>query len=173
MIEVRAGDEVVKRALTLWPEWAWAILYLDKRVENRGWALPIGEWIGLHAGKSIGGRPGKFGIGDGVDSLAEMARRAGWGVAGTYRRATFASSDRNVVWELGAVPTSAIVGAIRVVSVDAPNQGDLGGWRVPDAHGNRLEVRPLARPVPMRGALGLWALPPDCLGVGRSLSSTP
>ena len=40
------------RALTLWPEWAWAIHHLDKRVENRGWPIPAGEWFALHAGKS-------------------------------------------------------------------------------------------------------------------------
>ena len=41
------------KAITLWPEWAYAIQKLGKDGENRSWRLPkslVGEWIAIHAG---------------------------------------------------------------------------------------------------------------------------
>jgi hypothetical protein len=46
------------KAITLWPEWAWAICCLFKRVENRGWKpsdAELGRPLLIHAGASIGG----------------------------------------------------------------------------------------------------------------------
>ena len=46
-------------ALTLWPEWAYAITHLGKDVENRDWErLPTwltGRYLAIHAGAHIGG----------------------------------------------------------------------------------------------------------------------
>jgi hypothetical protein len=139
------------KALTLWPEWAWAIDRLDKRVENRDWPIPLG-WYALHAGKNIGGRPGAPATIEGIESVARMARCAGWFSHGSAREAEFVrvSDALTVRWNLDDVPTSAIVGAIRI------------GWRVDDAVGNLIvEYRPLARPVPCKGAQGLWTVPED------------
>ena len=44
-------------ALTEWPPWAWAMLYLGKDIENRGDSLPMsvrGYWVAIHHG--LGGR---------------------------------------------------------------------------------------------------------------------
>lgn len=157
----------MKRALTLWPEWSWAVQHLGKRVENRGYALPIGEWIGLHAGKHVGGRPGKPAETEGLEGLVEMATRAGWLVAGN----DFTRGAEVVTISRAALTTSAMLGAFRVTRVDAPGHGDLGGFRVPDAFGNLFELLPLARPVPCPGAQGLWTIPADVLAqmleVGR------
>lgn len=165
----------MRRALTLWPEWAWAICELDKRVENRGWALPIGEWIGLHAGKCIGGKPA--GGYAGMGSLIEMARRAGWEFidvgARDTERAIVRPHHRQVdVWA-NHVPTSALVGAFRVLAADPPGVGDLGGWRVPEAYGNRFEFRRLGRPIPVKGAQGLWTIPLDVLAEARMIGPSP
>lgn len=68
------------KALTLWPEWAHAIAYLGKDVENRTWAPPErlrGEDLLIHAGARIGGRPGRRAAQEGVDALASMCERAG------------------------------------------------------------------------------------------------
>lgn len=149
------------KALTLWPEWAWAIDRLDKRVENRDWALPVGEWIALHAGKNIGGRPGRVAEEEGRVALAHMAGRAGWDALIASDGLTLGGGDRFVDLDKADIVTSAILGAFRVIAADAPNTGDLDGWRVPDAYGNRFEYRPLARSVPCKGAQGLWTVPPD------------
>jgi hypothetical protein len=46
------------RALTVWPEWVWAIKHLGKDVENRVYPPPMsvrGKRIALHAGMHVGG----------------------------------------------------------------------------------------------------------------------
>ncbi len=61
------------RALTLTPEWAWAVCRLGKRVENRTWAPPasaIGTTIALHAGSKRPDWP----------AVELMARLSGWSV---------------------------------------------------------------------------------------------
>jgi hypothetical protein len=159
----------MRRALTLWPEWAWAVLHLGKRVENRGWSLPVGEWIGLHAGKHVGGRPGKEATAEGLEGLIHMAERAGW----VLERQGFTRGAERVEATPGGIVTSAMLGAIRVVGVDPPGSGDLRGFRVPSAFGNRFEFRALARPVPCRGAQGLWSIPADVLAEMRRVGSRP
>ena len=136
------------RALTLWPEWAWAIHHLDKRVENRTWALPVGEWFALHAGKHLGGRPGHDAGVEAVTSVRYMATRAGWNLAPVFP--TLPSPidrDRKAASAiLFSVATSAIVGLFRVTRTEPPDRGDLTGWRVPEQVGNVFEYAPLASP---------------------------
>lgn len=142
-------------ALTLWPEWAWAIHHLDKRVENRGWPIPGGSWYALHAGKNVGGRAGVMPRVDGLFMLDEMARRAGWGRIGShYMR----DGGPVVDCETRPIQTSAIVGLFRVT---AHLRSSRDPWHVPGQIGNRFEYVPLATPVPCKGAQGLWRVPPD------------
>jgi hypothetical protein len=150
------------RCLTLWPEWAWAILALGKRVENRGWALPVGEWFGLHAGARIGGTGSQGAIRNGIDAVITASTRAGW----RWRSAmnTPMEIDAKKMAVIGAthgqivrkVPTSQIVGLFRVDLVHLPGQGPADGWRVPDQFGNVFRFRPLASPITCGGAQGLW-----------------
>ena len=158
------------RALTLWPEWAWAIHHLDKRVENRTWCIPKGEWFALHAGKSVGGRPGLEAACDADVSVRFMARAAGWSVtytAGNIKtsRAMFQKEGQRIDWNVLESPTSTILGLFRVTRHDQPGRGDLDGWRVPDLVGNVFEYRPLPTPVPCKGAQGLWTVPEDVAAV--------
>lgn len=142
------------RALTLWPEWAWAIHALDKRVENRTWRIPVG-WYVLHAGRNIGGRPGETARADGLHGLAMMASRSG----------SFVHPAR-----FGEIVTSAALGCFRVCGHDAPGEGDLGGWRVPEQVGNRIDdYRPFPAPIPCGGAQGLWVPPVDVLDAARAV----
>lgn len=83
-----------RRAVTLWPEWAAAIAWLDKLVENRQWApsaaqLGPGGWVCIHAGGTVGGlgrAPKSRELfeahlddrADALWSVFEMAGRAGW-----------------------------------------------------------------------------------------------
>jgi len=74
-------DEEMK-ALTLWPEWAWAIIHLGKDVENRTWHPPkniLGQRIALHAGRKVGRRydPVVKGALPYYDFVVSMARDAG------------------------------------------------------------------------------------------------
>ena len=146
------------RALTLWPEWAWAIHHLDKRVENRTWALPVGEWFALHAGRHIGGRPGPRAEEEAWHAIHYMASQAGWARSfdgsGRLRR-----HGVEAVYGTAKVHTSAILGVFRVIRTEPPNRGDLRGWRVPEQVGNVFEYRPFPAPIlGVKGAQGLWTL---------------
>lgn len=158
------------RALTLWPEWAWAIHHLDKRVENRGWPIPLGEWFALHAGKSIGGRPGAAFVEDGLLAVQDMAHRAGWSLGGPLASTVFTKAGRKV--HMRGTETAcaacdppcspmrgwAILGVFRVT---AHLRSSADPWHVPGEIGNRFDYRPLREPVPCKGAQGLWTVPED------------
>lgn len=160
------------RALTLWPEWVWGIHYLDKRNENRGWPIPLGEWFALHAGKSIGGRPGFTAEWEGAVSLVEMARWAGWssrltfGGLGRWGADFWRGSEPAITLHdpghVGAkhpIIRSAITGLIRVTEHLPP--GTRGPWKAPASIGNVFDYRPLREPIPWKGAQGLWTVPED------------
>jgi len=171
-------------ALTLWPEWAWAVdlpELLAKRVENRGYALPIGVWIYLHAGKHIGGRPGFTATQEGLEAVETMAANAG-----LPNRAAFGQKEGGYlavgasVYSYGIgdkcplkegcsrrpIVTSAILGKFRVLRVLPPgvveDTDGVRGWKVPGDHGNVFEYRRLNQPIPCKGAQGLWR-PPEAV----------
>lgn len=142
------------RALTLWPEWAWAVAHLGKDVENRGWAPPsyiLGQWIAIHAGKNVGGRTGPRAYQEGTALVIETALRVG---LDPYAPDSFVTRMHR---ELCAT-TSAVVAVARVEAECArcaPSAWAAAGqyhWRLHD-------VRTLARAVPCRGAQGLWVVP--------------
>ena len=124
------------RALTVLQPWANAIAYGTKRVENRGWLPPanfIGARIAIHAGKRH-------------DYNARLAEGCSWPEAAAVR--------------YGAVlAVATVTGSCNVV---LGCDGDCSPWAVRGQdHWHLADVRPLAEPVPCRGALGLWRLPGD------------
>jgi len=153
------------RAITIWPEWVWAIENLDKNVENRTWypRSEFGIWpsrLALHAGKYIGGRPGRCSADEGVSGVIRMAERAGWKVEIVPGHAVRFKKDQNEVWlDNFAVIRGAVVAVARIEKVDrcypkpwaAPGQWQ---WHLTD-------ITPLAKPVPCRGHQKIWSLPPD------------
>jgi len=158
------------KAITLWPEWVWAILHLGKRVENRGWAIPtgnVGAPVAIHAGKYVGGRPGFSATRDAITGLVEMATRAGWEherwVSGGITVLSFTNKDgRTIRTDETPILTSSIVGIAHFGLSYTPGNGPLEGWRVPDQHGWPLRVfSPLTSPVECKGAQGFWTVPED------------
>lgn len=138
-------------ALTLWPEWAWAICHAGKRVENRAWhpgkRLPVGSRLAIHAGKHIGGRPGQTARDEGLDALFDMG---------------FGSLSFGWEPEVVACPRSAIVA---VATVEGFDQEQRTQWDVPGCWHWRLSgVLVLAEPVACRGAQGLWTAHPTTIG---------
>ncbi len=130
------------RALTLWQPMAWAISDYTKRIENRPWKPwpdAIGRRLAIHAGSKYH-RP-----------HAEQIRDA-FGVDVPRR-----------------LPQGAIVAVCTVVDYvhedDHPNMGQRAalvddpwfsgpfGWVL----GNVVKMR---EPVPCKGSLGLWRVPP-------------
>jgi hypothetical protein len=131
------------KALTVQQPWAWAIVHGGKDVENRTRNLP-GSYRGpvaIHAGK----REDEDGYYD------DMIREA----LGTV-------DDSWVLEE--RLARGVIVGIVNLVSVHHDHQhgtdrcspwSQWGQWHLVLAN-----PRPLAEPVPCRGALGLWTVPP-------------
>lgn len=155
-------------ALTLWPEWAWAITTLDKRIENRTWTpragqLRPGEWFAIHAGAHVGGRPGRPADKEGLFAVANMAERARWHVKvgvgalkgpgiSVHRQS---DGDSHLI-AASQIPTSRVVALARYGGV----RPSSSGWAVPGArHWHLDEVIPLADTPRMGGVQGLWPLP--------------
>lgn len=65
-------------AITLWPEWAYAVAHLGKNIENRTWEPPdglLGQMIAIHGGVSIGGRASKK-PGFAIEAIRQMTLTA-------------------------------------------------------------------------------------------------
>lgn len=118
------------KALTIKQPWVHAILHDGKDVENRSWRSDFRGWLAIHA-------------------------------AATPRRT--AEYPRGVrMPELAELDYSAIVAIARVADIresvrskwfDRPARGEINyGWVLSD-------VRKLKRPIPCKGALGLWNVP--------------
>lgn len=137
------------KALTLWRPWPAAIIHGGKRVENRTWTPPremLGQDIAIHAGLRVDDgavRAVRFSGSVGADLLpgptgiVAVVRLVGWIDERTHPRtcagvsAEDARCVANSVWFDGPV-----------------------GWVIDT-------VRPLAEPVPCRGAQGLWTVPDE------------
>lgn len=128
-------------ALTVWQPWAWAIAAGLKQVENRGWkpfSLRPGDVLGIHAAL----RP--------VDvhhlaSVRENAVRAGRGleVPSTFMH--------------GAL--IAVATYVGVVTSREALSVDQRCWWVGPFGWVLRDVRPLPKPLEVRGQQGIWAVP--------------
>lgn len=158
-------------ALTLWPEWAWAICRLDKRVENRTWhpITPAPFWLAVHAGSRFGGEPDGTVYRPGyLRPVVEVARQAGWQT--TPVRGRFNSghglyqnpADTIPMPPVGAAPdTRSIVAVCRVVAL---SQERSSPWHVAGAWGWYLDdLTVLHEPVPCLGRQGLWRVEGELL----------
>ena len=120
--------------------WTWAIVRGFKRIENRTWKPPasiVGQRIALHSGKKYDKESEAF-IMDAISAIGGLPIDA---------------EDE------GIVGTAVVRGFLTNPSeIQDPEQAQwyFGpyGWVLDDA-------RPLAEPVPCRGALGLWTVPAD------------
>lgn len=158
-------------ALTLWPEWAWAICNLDKRVENRNprfaeqIARRVGDgWLAIHAGQSIGGRSGAVATSEGLWAVKDMALRWGWDCyshPGIFDLVPATDLDATPIrLSADTVGRSAVVAVARIGGIIRPGVG--AAWKVRESAALQLSgVVVLPQPVPCRGQQGLWRLGTD------------
>jgi hypothetical protein len=176
------------RALTLWPEWAWAVCYLGKRVENR--PRPA-EWYGLHdqmefaihGGAHLGGRSGLPAAIEGLTAVKRMSEAAGvhkldaeaygrnpcLGIpdeTGNYHILSFRHYPAQMVVALVTLDRCEWNGGESRVELRDGVRRPTDGWQVPGQYGFFLrDVRVLPRPVRCTVAeypgnrQGLWTLP--------------
>lgn len=147
------------RILTVRQPWAWAIVHGGKDVENRVRNI-AGTYRGpvaIHAAQGVS-----------VEALTDPNIVGAVAMTRLFRGAGHPSTFRES-------PRGAIIGVAELVDVHAPHpESRCGGvetrWSMPD-HWHLVfdHARPLAAPIPFRGALGLRAL--DAETVARVLAA--
>ena len=155
-------------AITLRPEWAYAICNLGKNIENRTWtpmrSLSGKRKIAIHAGRLIGGRESYKAFLEGIYEVANTAEKAGF----TFHTWREKHKEKDVMCEIynsqesfclcrDNIPVSSIVALAQVSEVrkyplDTP-------WYIPGSWGWKLEeIITLIEPVPARGERGMWQI---------------
>lgn len=122
------------RALSIRQPWAWAILYAGKRIENRNWYTAYRGEVLIHAGLRVD-----------YDALDDL------------EAAIMSVPTPRPTAYLGAlVGRARLVGCVPVSEVhETQRRWAVGPWCfVLD------DVRPLARPIALKGALGLFPIDP-------------
>ena len=159
------------RALTLRQPWGWAIAHGGKDVENRSWQPPCTlDLLAIHAGAySRWDRSGE------ESPLVQQAWRQ-WITTLPADNVALPRLRRNSLHlDFGAV---VAVAEVRTCHFDGncwrfPKFDEGSGRCSPWAAGGQWHwqlsaIRPLAKPVPCRGALGLWKLPDDVAALVRA-----
>lgn len=164
------------RAVTVWPEFVWAIQHLGKDVENRTWFPPLnpGEELAIHAGKSPGGTGQMAGALASLEVLVHHAQLAGWESmarvsSGMERGDVEVLFSRLVPGELeperqtlrlSTMPRGAVVAVCTLGSI-LDTRAALSPWANKQQNQWPLEqVQVLPVPVPCRGYQRIWYLPP-------------
>lgn len=135
------------KALTLWPEWAYAVQKLGKDGENRTWPLwesLIGKPIAIHAGMAgVHAQPGS-------QRWAQL--RAFHDTMTAFGRPTSATSAESIRGHI-----------VAVVTCGTPTQHSPSRWAANDGQWfwPFTSIRALPVPIPCRGAQGLWDVPAD------------
>lgn len=145
------------RALTLWRPWDEPVACGAKPVENRSWSPPkaiVGQVIAIHAGKTHDHDARGFIIDRGYHllSLAESNRRAGAIVGVTRIVAAFTEGDLKFD-TVDRFKGNELYVERRTRVLESPWFFGPWGWLLEDA----IAIDP----VPCKGAMGLWRVPPD------------
>lgn len=145
------------KAITLHPEWAYAITELDKRIENRSWNPPIdmiNQRFAIHAGKKIGGIRTR--VQDAISQVMEMAELAGWKLNDRF----LLTKDGNytlVREELIVTGAIVAIATLRGVSESVLKYPPHWGVRG-QKHWHFSDVDVLPTPIPISGKQRLWKL---------------
>jgi len=154
------------RALTLKQPWAHMVAHCGKPVENRSWKAP--DWLGefaIHAGARSGW--------DSNAELSGVALRAwrDWAAGLPPMNVPGPLSRNSIFIDYGAIVAVVTLKGCHLIADDCYRPGRRGHaigvwpcseWAVPGQwHWQLSDVRPLAEPVPCKGALGLWKVPGD------------
>jgi hypothetical protein len=147
------------KALTLIQPWAWCITHAGKRVENRTWsvgALAVVERLAIHAGLRTD-----------IDALVALAAE-GLEPAGNMSLGAVVATAQLVACVEGNADeyrfaqrwASKSVGDFRLRVHRLIRERD-GLWFSGPIGWVLDNVLVMPRPIPARGAQGLWTLPPD------------
>lgn len=154
------------KALTVQQPWAWSIVHGGKLIENRTQLWSYRGPLAIHAGARWSERGGE----------SELVRNAWDCVTAQCGPATY--SQLSTAW----VARGAIIGVVELVDCH-PDAGCCAPWGesayVEHSGRERRRIthlvlenpRPLAEPIPCKGALGLWNPPADVLAELKAVGS--
>lgn len=157
------------RALSLHPEWAWAVAHLDKRIENRGYPCPRplrGQRICIHASKVIGGCASKSRRVEAIRNVFEAAHDAGWSASVSYQdgyRCEFLNHDRPlhglVLFEERSLPLGKIVALATIDQLLVIDRKERIPWSYASFyHWTLSNVVTLPEPIMASGMQGFWSV---------------
>jgi hypothetical protein len=157
------------RAISLHAPFAWALMFAGKDVENRSKGFPR-----QHTGEAVMGRVWVHA------SLWPTSTKAWWpdlplGALDKWRAEVAAvhgidrvslRGSHNQVTDAMFAMRGHIVGSIEVTGYRTPDDPPDSHWYVPGSLAIMVrDPRPLAKPVPAKGALGWWSPPPDVMAL--------
>jgi hypothetical protein len=162
------GLAVPSEAVTLWPEWGFAITHLGKDCENRKWPLPAEHLpmpLCIHAGAYVGGSQSKTAASEGLEGLEHHARAAGWTLQIEQRGSSVFVGGAHASGRV-LPPTPIVCRAIVAVAVfDRVDKvepsafvSDADPWAVGPLCWRISRVLPLREPVAAAGLLKLWPI---------------
>lgn len=172
------------KAITLYPEWAWAVCNLGKDIENRRYEPSkgmIGSTIAIHAGLQVAGKSSSVDIRKrAMNEISNMAKKAMWDAryAKDEDRYYFrnVSNGAEVDLDEDDITLGAIVAVAKLDRCDFAHIGyremDIGtrkerietrkyseGWSAPGLYGWALsDIFVLDNPVKCRGNQRIWNL---------------
>jgi len=165
------------QAITVRPQWAFAMLTLGKRIENRAFVPEglFGARIALHSGKHVGGTPSAPATARGFRELACDMIRVGYLAAPVW----FKGEEPFLAWQpIGATDRKSSYvlrdddcpkGVVFATATIGRFVGNVPDEYIPPwAHeGSEWwileEFRTLINPVPCSGQQGVWKLPDHVL----------
>lgn len=138
------------KSLSIYQPWATAIASFGKTVENRGWVTHHRGLLAIHAARNAGT---KWEFDKAVESVAALS---GLEPEGVLRACAVRGAVVAVATLTGVCSDSYRWG------FSSPLHCDCGPWAQSQSrHFILADVRPLAEPVPAKGAQMLWTLPAE------------
>lgn len=156
------------KALTLTQPWATLVAIGAKRFETRSWSVTYRGPLAIHAAKglsSIGGAAGLVALCR-TEPFRTVLREHGDAVS---ERLGYTATYKDLL-PLGAIVAVAdLTDVIRTETLTAlpfwegwaHNERDFGNYAPGRFAWHLRDIRALAEPIPCRGALGLWMVPPE------------
>ena len=155
------------KAISLTQPWATLVAISAKEIETRSWSSPYRGWLAIHAAKGLDAVGGAEGLVEqcrqepfrsvllghfGAGAIAGQALPLG---------AIVAVGNLHRIERTGRTPADEVYVWGQDLPITDPNELAFGDYTPGRFAWVLTNVHPLVEPVPCRGALRVWTMPPD------------